>query len=71
MKFTRFRTGALLPCCLLALLAGGFIWVGENCAAAGLAGMIGLVAGKFSEQADADVRSGGFPELEVRDGDAE
>ena len=64
--FTRFRTGALVPCVLLFLLAVGLIYKGDTCAAAALAGVIGVIGTKFADVPDDAIRGGDLRDRRYR-----
>ena len=57
MTFTRFRTGAMLPCLLLFLIAVLLILRGDTCAAVGIVGVIGVVASRFADKSEDAIRS--------------
>ena len=66
MKFTRFRTGAMVPCVMLFTIAALLIWRGDTCAAVGIAGIIGLVGTTFADKREDAVRAAERPGLERR-----
>jgi len=51
-KMTKIHINALGACTLLCGIVVAFIWHGEFCAAAGLAGVIGMVATTFADKDD-------------------